>query len=63
MYCTIIETCPKCGFDLIEEVIATYSPIYVKKCYKCGWSHEERSEIKRVPFIENSISDLEIKET
>lgn len=33
MYCTIIETCPKCGFDLIEEVIATYPPIYVKKCY------------------------------
>ena len=53
MYRAIIETCPKCGFDLIEEVIATHPPIYVKKCYQCGWRHEERSEIKRVPFIEN----------
>lgn len=47
----IIETCPKCGHDLMDEVICTYPPIPRKVCYSCGWNWEgEREEIVRVPF-------------
>lgn len=34
----VIETCPKCGGDLFEEVICTYPPIPRKVCGNCGWS-------------------------
>ena len=52
----IIETCPKCGHDLTDLVIATYPPIPQKKCFGCGWSWEgEREEVVRVPFGGNSL--------
>ena len=52
----IIETCPKCGHDLMDLVIATYPPIPQKKCFSCGWSWEgEREEVIRVPFGGNSL--------
>lgn len=52
----IIETCPKCGHDLMSEVICTYPPIPKKSCPSCGWSWEgEREEIVRVPFGGNSL--------
>lgn len=52
----IIETCPKCGHDLTDLVIATYPPIPQKKCFGCGWSWEgEREKIIRVPFGGNSL--------
>lgn len=51
----IIETCPKCGHDLIDEVICTYPPIPRKGCPSCGWSWEgEPEEVVRVPFGGNS---------
>lgn len=34
----IIETCPKCGHDLQDEVICTYPPIPRKVCWNCGWN-------------------------
>lgn len=47
----IIETCPKCGHDLTNEVLCTYPPIPRKVCFNCGWSWEgEREEVVRVPF-------------
>lgn len=46
----IIQTCPKCGADLEHMVFATYPPIPAWRCPKCGWRHEQREEIKRVPF-------------
>ena len=47
----IIETCPKCGGDLRDEVICTYPPIPRKVCSNCGWSWKgEREKIVRVPF-------------
>ena len=47
----IIETCPQCGHDLIDEVICTYPPIPRKRCPNCGWSWEgEKEEVIRVPF-------------
>ena len=50
----IIETCPKCGHDLTDLVIATYPPIPQKKCFNCGWSWEgKREEVIRVPFDDN----------
>lgn len=51
----IIETCPKCGYDLSNEVVGTYPPIYCKVCYHCGWRWEEKQEeVKRVPFQPDS---------
>lgn len=52
----IIETCPKCGHDLMDEMICTNPPIPKKKCTnpKCGWTWEgQREQVLRVPFIEN----------
>lgn len=49
----IIETCPKCGSDLINTVIATFPPIPRKVCPNCDWHWEGKQEtIKRVPFQE-----------
>ncbi len=54
----IIETCPKCGHDLTDEVICTYPPIPRKICHNCGWSWEgKREEIVRVPFGGGYYSD------
>ena len=51
----VIETCPKCGHDLQDEVICTYPPIPRKVCWNCGWSWTgEREKIKRVPFGGNT---------
>lgn len=36
----IIETCPKCGHDLQDEVICTYPPIPRKVCWNCGWTNK-----------------------
>lgn len=48
----IIYTCPNCGHDLRESVIATYPPIYRKECPNCNWSWESGPEpIKRIPFV------------
>ena len=50
----IIETCPECGHDLLDEVLCTYPPIPKKVCTKCGWSWTgKREEIIRVPFDRN----------
>ena len=54
----IIETCPKCGHDLRDEIITTCPPIPRKVCYNCGWSWEGQPEqIVRVPFGGNSYQD------
>ena len=50
-----IETCPKCGHDLLDEVICTYPPIPRKVCSNCGWSWTGNPEkITRVPFGGNT---------
>ena len=41
---TIIETCPKCGHDLLDSVIAVMPPISRKECTHCGWSWEGKPE-------------------
>ena len=52
----IIETCPKCGHDLHDLVIATFPPIPRKECWNCGWSWEgEPEKVIRVPFGGNSL--------
>ena len=51
----IIETCPRCGADLIDVVIATCPEIVRKECWSCGWASQgEKEEIVRVPFGGNS---------
>lgn len=47
----LIETCPKCGADLMNSVIATFPPIHRKECSQCGWSWESGPEkVIRKPF-------------
>lgn len=49
----IIETCPRCGHDLVDSMICTYPPIPVKECPQCGWRYERTPEkVVRVPFNE-----------
>ena len=53
----IIETCPICGHDLMNEIICTYPPIPRKSCSHCGWSwtgESEREEVIRIPFGGNA---------
>ena len=50
----LVETCPKCGAELQNIVIATYPPIPQKKCFRCGWSWTEKPEkIVYKPFRES----------
>lgn len=47
----IVQVCPKCGADIIEEAICTDPPIPVMRCTKCDWEWEgEQEDIIRVPF-------------
>ena len=47
----IIETCPRCGADLIDVVIATSPEIIRKECWSCGWASQgEKEEVVRIPF-------------
>lgn len=46
----VVYTCPKCGADLEELVVATYPPQYIKRCRKCGWQSIEQDEIVRIPY-------------
>ena len=47
----IIETCPRCGADLIDVVIATCPEIIRKECWSCGWASQgEKEEVVRIPF-------------
>lgn len=55
----LVETCPKCGADLMDIVLASYPPIPQKRCMCCGWSWTGKAEkIVRRPFNEDAeISD------
>ena len=47
----IVETCPRCGADLIDVIIATCPEIVRKECWSCGWSSQgEKEEVVRIPF-------------
>lgn len=51
----VIETCPECGHDLHDLVIATNPPISKKECWCCGWTWKgEPERVIRVPFGGNS---------
>lgn len=55
----IIETCPRCGADLVTFVLTCDPPVPKKECLCCGWSWTgEPEEITRVPFGEDTyVSD------
>ena len=42
----IVYTCPKCGENLRETMIATYPPIPRKECPNCGWEWEGPPELR-----------------
>lgn len=51
----LVETCPKCGADLMDIELASYPPIPQKRCTICGWSWTGKAEkIVRRPFYENA---------
>ena len=51
----IIETCPKCGHDLMDVILPTNPPIPKKECCGCGWSWTgTREQVLRVPFGGNT---------
>lgn len=51
----IIETCPRCGHDLVDLMLTSNPPIPKKQCWSCGWSWTgEPEEVIRVPFGGNS---------
>lgn len=53
----IIETCPKCGHDLHDVVLASNPPIPKKECFNCGWSWQgEPEQVMRIPFGGNSLN-------
>lgn len=53
----IIETCPKCGHELHNVILAVNPPIPQKKCYNCGWSWTgEPEQVIRVPFGGNGLN-------
>lgn len=56
----IIETCPKCGHDLMQLMLACNPPIPKKECWNCGWSWTgEAKEVVRVPFGGNATNIIE----
>lgn len=51
----VIETCPRCGAAIHDEVLATFPPIPCKVCWRCGWRHElPRETIEYRPFGGNA---------
>lgn len=58
----IIYTCPKCGHDLLSEVLTCMPPIHRDYCPNCGWEHSKQEEIKRIPFGGNSGVDTVYKD-
>lgn len=51
----VIETCPMCGHDLEQMMLACYPQIPKKYCPYCGWSWTGRpEEVVRIPFGEGS---------
>lgn len=50
----IIYTCPKCGHDLLSEVLTCNPPIHRNYCPSCGWENSRSEEVVRIPYGGNS---------
>lgn len=51
----IVETCPRCGHELINTAIAVRPRVPQKLCMNCGWNWiGEPEEVRYVPFGGNS---------
>lgn len=59
----IIETCPECGHDLIEEMIYTNPPIPRKFCPNCGWHWEgKQDEVIKIRFSDSEDKTMDNKD-
>ena len=60
----IIETCPKCGHDLVDVILTSNPPIHKKECFNCGWSWTgEPEKVIRVPFGGNATNTTNTVDT
>ena len=57
----IIETCPKCGGEILNISLTCYPPINKSVCKSCGWSWQD-DEVVKVPFNEESDTVTEEQE-
>ena len=47
----MVETCPRCGHDLIHLVLTSNPPIEARECPMCLWYWQgKREDIVRIPF-------------
>lgn len=55
----VIETCPKCGHDLMDVMLTSNPPIPKKECCNCGWSWTgQADQVVRAPFIEDVVDPI-----
>lgn len=61
----IVYTCPECGRDLTELMLASCPPIPQYQCLHCGWTEDvskRQGKIIRIPFDEKENEDEYLKE-
>lgn len=62
----IVYTCPECGADIEDIVLATYPPKYMKRCTnpKCKWRHIEEVDdgVVRIPYTQAPIDWINVSD-
>ncbi len=50
----ILETCPVCGHEVIEDLIFTYPMARYRHCEHCGWVEEDEPDYKDDEFYRHT---------
>lgn len=53
-----MNKCPKCGSKMQDLALTSLSPIYVKRCYQCGY--EEKTETNIKDIVINDIKSIDL---
>lgn len=53
-----MNKCPKCSSEMQDFELTSLPPIYIKKCYQCGY--EEKNENKTKGIIITDVKSIEI---
>ena len=54
----VIETCPRCGAVIRDEMIATLPPIPRKACPGCGWRNELPRETLEYKSFDENVAEI-----